>query len=389
MQLQSLHIQNFRALQDFKVNKLGRLNLIVGGNNSGKSSILEAIRIYSGNANRALLNEIASDHDEKYYSEINEPLPFESFFSGRTFDGNNTISIGEVDNENKLLRIQYGFQIVTEEVSSDRGFETRSIRFISQDEAFQLKTSNQPSHISPAILVSRNDKNSFLIPLDDVYRSRRYLGSNLENQELFPCSTIPTKFISLDELADEWDKIALTDFEEQIKNILKLIEDKFENLAFVKDDSRRDDSVGSALSRRALKRYAKVKLTGLKHTVPLKSMGDGVLRLLQLAIKLFSARGGILLIDEFENGLHFSVQEKVWDWLFYLAEKLDIQVFATTHSWDCVESFSNAATNQTNIEAVLFRVGRSVRDSDSGKLIATLFDREQLHKITQLDVEVR
>jgi len=48
--LNSLEIKNFRILEDFKVSKLGRVNLIVGKNNSGKSSVLEALRIYAGNA---------------------------------------------------------------------------------------------------------------------------------------------------------------------------------------------------------------------------------------------------------------------------------------------------------------------------------------------------
>ena len=68
--------------------------------------------------------------------------------------------------------------------------------------------------------------------------------------------------------------------------------------------------------------------------VPLGSMGDGMLRVLQIILKVFSAQGGFLLIDEFENGLHYSVQEKIWALIFKLAEQLNIQVFATTHSWD-------------------------------------------------------
>jgi AAA15 family ATPase/GTPase len=63
--LTSLKIANFRALKDFHVRQLGRVNLIVGRNNSGKSTVLEAARIYAGNAHRGLLEEIAASHDEK------------------------------------------------------------------------------------------------------------------------------------------------------------------------------------------------------------------------------------------------------------------------------------------------------------------------------------
>jgi AAA15 family ATPase/GTPase len=63
--LDSLLIRNFRALENFEVSKLGRVNLIVGKNNSGKSSVLEALRIYAGNGQRELLDSISAEHDER------------------------------------------------------------------------------------------------------------------------------------------------------------------------------------------------------------------------------------------------------------------------------------------------------------------------------------
>jgi len=83
------------------------------------------------------------------------------------------------------------------------------------------------------------------------------------------------------------------------------------------------------------------------------------------------------------------VQEQIWHLLFELAEKLDIQIFATTHSWDCIESFSKVAVAKQDVNGVLFRVGKSVRTSDKGRVIATVFEEEQLYNITQSDVEVR
>src|SRR5665811_1419512 len=97
--LKSLVIKNFRSLADFEVTKLGRVNLIVGKNNSGKSSVLEALRIYAGNANRELLEQIAAGHDEKYRLRESEQiesemqLPFEDFFVGRQFPQAETLAI--------------------------------------------------------------------------------------------------------------------------------------------------------------------------------------------------------------------------------------------------------------------------------------------------------
>ena len=198
-----------------------------------------------------------------------------------------------------------------------------------------------------------------------------------------PCSVIPTQFISADELAVEWDRIALTEHENVVRLAMRIIAPTFENLAFVLNDDLRP---GYRLNPQ---RSAKVKLSDVPRPVPLNSLGDGMLRVLQLTLKMFPAKGGFLLIDEFENGLHFSVQEKVWALLFDMAEKLDIQVFATTHSWDCIESFTKVAIARTQTDGILFRMGRSVRKSDHGKIIATVFDEDALKDITQADMEVR
>ena len=56
VKLPSLHVRNFRMLEDFTLEKLGRVNLLVGGNNSGKSTVLEAVRVYAGNGDRELLD---------------------------------------------------------------------------------------------------------------------------------------------------------------------------------------------------------------------------------------------------------------------------------------------------------------------------------------------
>jgi AAA15 family ATPase/GTPase len=135
-------------------------------------------------------------------------------------------------------------------------------------------------------------------------------------------------------------------------------------------------------------RTAIIKLQGSDRPVTLNSMGDGMVRVLQLLLLLVPAKGGLYLVDEFENGLHYSVQEKVWEMIFELAKTTNIQVFATTHSWDCIEAFKNVAA-RSDEPAILFRVGKSIKTSEKGKVIATVFDKAALAQITQLEAEVR
>jgi AAA15 family ATPase/GTPase len=388
----SLEIKNFRILEDFRVSKLGRVNLIVGKNNSGKSSVLEALRIYAGNAQRELLEQIAADHDETYRLRKNEQiksdiqLPFEDLFIGRQFPQDETlaISIGELAPGDDALQIEHGFLIERREVVTDDLEGTIEKSSLRRKHRVPNPSSNDLSSeiISHALFVTKGEHSFPPIQLNKSSPIR--FPSRMEISGTLPCSVIPTQFISVDDLADEWDKIVLTEHEEVVRQALRIITPEFENLTFVRKDEDKKYP-----RQRLFRRFAKVKMSDSPYPVPLNSLGDGMLRVLQLVLKIFPAKGGFLLIDEFENALHFSIQEKVWELLFEMAQKLDIQIFATTHSWDCIESFVNTAIARKDVEGVLFRVGRSVRKSDRGQVIATVFDEDALYNITQADVEVR
>src|SRR5690554_2560389 len=100
LMLKSLVIKNYRGLEDFQVEKLGRVNLIVGKNNSGKSTVLEALRLYAASGHRSVLEQIAADHDERFFLTDEDAedleLPFEHLFTGRGFPEDGTaIEIGE------------------------------------------------------------------------------------------------------------------------------------------------------------------------------------------------------------------------------------------------------------------------------------------------------
>jgi AAA15 family ATPase/GTPase len=379
--LKSLVVKNFRSLADFEVAKLGRVNLIVGKNNSGKSSVLEALRIYAGNAHQELLEKIAQGHDEKHFLDknvkegIEVSLPYEDLFTGRKFPKEEKpIVIGELENEN-ALKIYHVYRVEKDYIATDEEGNKETIK--RPVKITHLELTDHRRILGEGLLIK---KKGDAVGIDFNVISpdfRRF--ATVDNP--LPCSFIPTQLISMNELASDWDSIALTEAEETVKDAMKIILPEFENLIFVNDSTYGES--------KAIRRIAKVKIKGLSHPVALNSLGDGMLRILQFVLKIFPAKGGFFLIDEFENGLHYTVQEKIWELLFDMAQKLDIQVFATTHSWDCIESFSKVAIDRKDVDGVLFRVGKSVRDSDRGRVIATVFDEEALYSITQSDVEVR
>jgi len=78
--------------------------------------------------------------------------------------------------------------------------------------------------------------------------------------------------------------------------------------------------------------------------------------LLGIAAALVNARNGFLLIDGFENGLYYAAQVDLWRLIFQAAHRLNVQVFATTHSWDCIEGFQKAAQEDNQEEGMLIRL---------------------------------
>ncbi|GAB4208965.1 MAG: hypothetical protein OHK0022_39300 [Roseiflexaceae bacterium] len=130
-------------------------------------------------------------------------------------------------------------------------------------------------------------------------------------------------------------------------------------------------------------RIAMMRLKGQSKPIPLRSYGDGMNRLFVIALAAANASNGLLLIDEIENGLHYSVQLDVWRLIFDLAHRLNIQVFATTHSWDCVEAFQRAAAEHPE-QGQIIRLGRK-----QDTIVATRFDEQELAIITRDQIEVR
>ena len=115
-------------------------------------------------------------------------------------------------------------------------------------------------------------------------------------------------------------------------------------------------------------------------------MGDGINRILTIIFAMVNCESGYLLIDEFENGLHYSVQEKLWEIIFHLAERLNIQVFATTHSLDCVEAFATVLNSekQGKDDGVMIRL-----ENYGGNIEATVYDADEIQATTRVHVDPR
>ena len=108
------------------------------------------------------------------------------------------------------------------------------------------------------------------------------------------------------------------------------------------------------------------------------------MRLFGAALALANSRDGFLLIDEAENGIHHSVQQDYWRMILRSAQQNNVQVIATTHSWDCVRGFARAAAETEEAEGQLVRLSRQY-----GDLRAVEYSEEELTIAAEQGIEVR
>src|SRR6218665_2590257 len=318
--LNSLVIKNFRNLKDLKIDSLGRVNLIVGKNNIGKSSLLEATGIYAAKGDPRFiygLLEARGEADKKVEGKVDEAEAnkrmLSSLFTNRTlgFEGSEAISIGPIFEEegssHALVLLQF-FKF-TEEWDKEGLMRKNRVPASSQ------MTENQTAVIRIGFEIKIGEKS---IPLSfdeaSIFRTR-----SLFREEALRgiVQFIRSKDIEREINGSLWDKITLTEKETHVVEAMKIVDSSIEKIAFIE---------GGAKDRKAV-----VKLSDMPHVLPLQSMGDGVNRILTIILALVNCGNGYLLIDEFENGLHHTVQEKLWEIVFRLSKELNVQVFATTH----------------------------------------------------------
>jgi len=373
--LESFEINNFRLFQHLEVGRLGRVNLIVGRNNSGKSTFLEAVELYASNASPTVLLDLIESRQETWFSEAQPHSqnfignPVRHLFFGRKLPriGEEAISLGEVSSSTKLHIGVAAYQYK----NNDEG-TSRKIRISD------MKLDEDLLDAEIFLVAEEDTRTRRLFPLDedvkDLRRRSRFLYERQESEFKYTWQIVSTENMPNRKLAALWDLTSLTNLESEVISALGLIDERVSGVAFVEDISK---------GRASDSRIPLVKIKGIDEPLTLKSMGDGLTRLFHIIVALVNARNGLLLIDEFENGLHWRVQPQVWDIVFQLSEKLNVQVFATTHSRDCIQGFDHA-WNQYPTLGAFFRL-----DAKDELIKATEYTSETLTDAIEMDVEVR
>ena len=368
-----LSIEGYRGFNNLMIPQLGRVTLITGRNNTGKSSVLEALRLHAQNATPNIVRSVLAFREESRRtgdeeggaSEHDSPFIISTLFNGYPLNSDEfepiTISTGGKTHPAKLT-MRLGW--VSEEPDTDvnRRLFSKEGEFLAEAEDI-------------AGLFIETEEGKRFHRLEDFLRQGppiRRFPQRYPVRARMPCilvSSFSGEGTNL--LGSLWDEVVLANRQEEMVRALHIIDPRITNVNMVGGD-------GSSRRRTAV-----VSAKNIARPIPLRSFGDGLNRLFAIILSLVNASGGILLIDEFENGLHYSVQLDAWNTVFRLALDLDIQVFATSHSWDSIAAFQEAAS-QTPEDGVLVRLTRR-----GDNIFPTVFVEDELAVVTRDKIEVR
>jgi AAA domain, putative AbiEii toxin, Type IV TA system/AAA ATPase domain len=364
--LRELTIENYRCFQKLHVKDLAQVNLIVGKNNVGKTSFLEAVYLYVSQGNSRCFLELLSARE----------LTYEPALQGNNIKVVNQYQLGDLFNMGNQARNRQTFTITS--------FSDMELRadFMYSSLIVQFAHSNSMGEIED--LVSMDPRRfphypsvSFYLPTKDnlVMSSLEFQHSKVEgpvqNSE-YPYRFIESRGLGFEELRQLWEKITLTPEEDDVEEALRLLETRVERIGFT---TNRQPSIGSI----------KVRLKGEATPIALSSLGDGMRRILGLAMSLAVSKSGYLVIDEIDMGLHYEAQFSMWRLVLETARRLNVQVFATTHSWDSISAFQAALEEMEDPS-----IGKLIRlDARGDQLRAVEYKAEELEIAVSHGIEVR
>ena len=341
------------------ISRLGRVTLLAGKNGAGKTTVLEAVRAYAEPGRYGAIADTLWDREETvqtFNEESGRELPspnWEALFYGRAFTSDSLISVGPISGDR--------LQIQTKVVSTQKDPQTSDSQFPGDVLTIEVEFRGSTLQF-PTVLTESHQR---MLEFDTAFR-----------QSAKQCESLGPEIPSSRHLAGFWDKVALTAEESNAVDSLNLINsDKVERVAMIGDDSG---------NRRGAGRRPVVKLRDEPRPVPLKSLGDGAVRLFGVALALANSKDGFLLIDEAENGIHHSIQRDFWTMILKAAHQNNVQVLATTHSWDCVAGFAMAATQIEEVDGALVRLDRY-----DDRIRAVEYTEDDLRIAAEQGIEVR
>jgi AAA15 family ATPase/GTPase len=369
--ISELAVEAFRGIVDLKLNNLGEINVIAGINNSGKTSILEAISLLENpldvvNAVRVSRRRdiLGSSFIGKKYFEY--PDSFINMFNMNE-DSHKIALSGMMNGHNVSLK----FEGVIEK------------KLLSIDEI--MKKISDPKII-----------NVFTDKLEVIDGEIDFFSGRIEYRDDGDVYEEPVLFSRLDQLVSDrkkkekihieyispidhvvWnerlDSVIKEGLKSEIVELLKIFDPQIKGFEVIRSVPY--------IEHEAL------------HPMPLSTYGDGLRKIFLLAASVVRAKGGILLIDELETAIHFSALEKIFKWFVKSCKEYKVQVFATTHSLEVIDAMLENVKGHSDhpspaLEIDPFRI-ITLKKQDQKTLARILSGQEALSSREKFEMELR
>lgn len=319
--IESLDIETYRGIKNLQIENLGDVNVFVGDNNTGKTSLLEAVQLLCA-PNEYNLVQIARQR-EKYRASIRMGLSIlDSVLF--LFDVNNSSNKYVIKIGGKIHG-EYGDVTVSGEVINQ-------IVDLNELAKYSVVARNR---LNNAVIEDQEEIATFLGNIDctigigesshlEINEFTKVLGKNNINRilKVRPVQTIDHI------IANAFDKLIKNkEVKEQAVELLKEFDENITDIRYISEDNRFVPVIESANGG----------------YIPLSLYGDGMKKALTMLNAMVNTEGGVVLVDEFETALHTSAMKKVFKFILDIAQQLEIQLFLTTHSIEAVDKLLESA----------------------------------------------
>ncbi len=356
--LNDVALTNYRSFESYELTGLSRVNLLVGENNCGKTSILEAVHILASRGHPGAFKQLADQRGEDgshYRRDGIHPrvlMSFSHFFRGHDFGPGARFSIASGNGEEVEATVaEFGD-------SGVRRFPAES----GDDKAMAL-------HIKVA-----GAGRVIVLPASDdglVEANPRWVRrAGFDARPSTAVGLVTAASLDVKTMRRMWDEAVEDGRELDVIEAMKVVEHDLESVFFLSSDSKRGDIVlgfGVGTPR-----------------IPIGSHGDGTRRLLAMALSLPRRATGVSLIDEIDTGLHWTVLEDMWRFVVESAVRTDIQVFATTHSQDCLRALASLVDSRPDLAQEI-----SVQKIERALPHAVGFDGAAVKRAIDHNIELR
>jgi hypothetical protein len=349
--IKSVEIENFKCYKLCILRNLRRMNVIVGLNGSGKTALMEALFLASGGSPELALR-IRAFRGLNLLSPPEDPISLEALWIDlfHQFDKSEKVSIRFVDSSGKARALEINasspraFVLPPGEQSAEGATFSTPLNFV-----YKFGAGRQEIHS-----MELTPKGVRMGVTKNVYRASM-LGPHAHGHR-----ELPQKFSDISKQGEE-------------ESIIDAIREDFPQV----EDLRVELLKGGISS-------LWVKVKSVKRRFPIELLSSGISNYLAVLLSIAACKTGAVFVDEIENGLHYSIHEHMWRRVHSFAKKFDTQVFASTHSKECLQAMLPVMAGHESEFSML-----RTRSSGEGASNVQQFDGKSLEAAIAEDFEIR